>query len=429
MTRTDDRMHKAVLAVSLVLAGCSVDDGDGPPVCDDIGWPLGVSPEVPLPPPEFEVECAGGWANAVPTRPALDTVARPDSVWLSLPDPSGGWIHVVIPRAQWRWSSWLEQRGVDLDWYSDSPQYVMLRVRQDGELDWANTEFSIWFVDFVGDELWALGRDEQQAHWVLVFDPTSGELLDSRPWDLGPHSNRMDVARDPAGGIWITAIEQREADDLVDQSLYRAASIDTVELVAVRTTEDPHTYPFGLIHGLMDGAAAWGTVVGFEVIEPDGSVRWTHPNGWSVASGADSMLITSRAPTGVGAGNALRLENVALDDGAVLWTREHRRFEPAEPEGCGADGCELWDAALPVLRPDGGWLLVGGHAYPSSACIWQPLIMAVSADGDAEWAHRVETCGFASRVAFREDGTLELLGFTGKGGPPSTGAWLRRFEL
>lgn len=421
------RMHRAVLAAPLLLAGCGDDYVDSTPVCDDIGWPLGISPAVPLPPPVFDVECADGWANTVPTRPALDTTALPGSVWQSLPDPSGGWIHIVMPEYQWGWYSWLEQRGVNLD--SDPPVYLMLRVQQDGELDWANSEFGIWFVDFVGDELWALGWDEEGAHWVLVFDPTSGELLDSRSWDLGPQYNLMEAARDSAGGIWITTIEAREADDLVDQSLYRAATIDTVELVAMRTTENPRRTPSGDIHALMDGAAAWKTGAGFEIIEPDGSVRWTHPNGWSLASGTDSMLITTRAPTGVGAGEALRLENVALDDGVVLWTREHRRFVPAEPEGCGADGCELRDAAIPLLRPDGGWLLVGGHAYPSSACSWQPLIMAVSADGDAEWAHRVEACGFASRVAFREDGTLELLGFTGKGGPPSAGAWLRRFEL
>jgi hypothetical protein len=56
--------------------------------------------------------------------------------------------------------------------------------------------------------------------------------------------------------------------------------------------------------------------------------------------------------------------------------------------------------------------------------------MAVSADGDAEWAHRVETCGFAGRPALRSASRLELYGITATNEPSDpTGAWTRWFEL
>jgi hypothetical protein len=429
---------RAIFMISLVLAGCGDDlvFVETAPICDDIGWPLGVAPVLSPPEPQFEVECADGWGNAVQTRPALDTVALPDMPWMALPHPTDGWIQVLVPEYMPAWIPWLEAQGIEL---ASLPEvFVMIWIRQDGSLGWVVPEYSIWWVDVVGDELWALGADSDDgSRWLLVFDPASGELLDARAWDLGPLYNLIRAASDPAGGVWITAKEDREADDLVDQSLYRATSIDTIQLVATRTTEDPLQAPSGGIAPLPDGAAAWwtGDVAwwtsdGFEVVELDGSVRWTHPNGFAGASDADSMLITSRVPTGVGAGSALRLEKVALADGAISWTREHRRYEVVEPESCGPDECGLRDYGAPVVRPDGGYLLLGGHAYPSSTCVRQPVIMAVSADGEAEWAHRVETCGSAFRVAFRAESKLELLGVTGGYDELApAGAWLRWFEL
>jgi hypothetical protein len=411
----------------LVLAGCGDDFVEGPLVCDDIGWPLGITPVILPPAPEFEVECADGWGNAVATREARDTVALPAAPWISRPDPEGGWIHVVMPEYEPGWTPWLEEQGVDPAAYPNV--HLLLRRDRDGALAWAVADYYIWWADLVGDELWALGWDKADEHWLLVFDPTSGELLEARVWDVGPSYNLLTLARDPAGGAWISAFERREADDLIDQYLYRATTIHTLELVAMRTTEDPRQLPFGGIESLVDGGAVWGMGGGFEVIAADGSVRWTRPDGWGSAGDASSILVTSRVPTGIGAGEALRLEKVSLDDGKILWTREHRRFVPAEPESCAADGCALMDAAYPVLRPDRGYLLVGRHSYPSSSCIGQPLIMAVSAEGEAEWAHRVETCGSSHRVAFREDGKLELLGRTGVANESSTGAWSRWFDL
>jgi hypothetical protein len=421
---------RAILMTSLVLAGCGDDliFIETAPICDDIGWPLGVAPVITPPEPEFEVECADGWGNAVATRPALDTVALPDTPWMALPHPTDGWIQVLMPEYLPAWIPWLEAQGIEL---ASIPEvHVMIWMRQDGSLGWVVPEYTIWMVDLVGDELWALGRDVDDGRWLLVFDPASGELLDSRPWDLGPRYNLLEAASDPAGGAWITAKEDHETDDLVDQSLYRATTIDNVQLVATRTTEDPRQAPSGGVAALLDGAAVWSTGDGFEVVELDGSVRWTRPDGFGSASDADSMLITSMVPTGVGAGTALRLEKVALADGASLWTREHRRYEVVEPESCGPSDCSLLDSAYPVLRPDGGYLLLGGHAYPSSTCARQPLIMAVSADGEAEWAHRVETCGSASRVAFRDGSNIEIFGTTGTYDESApTGAWMRWFEL
>jgi hypothetical protein len=89
----------------------------------------------------------------------------------------------------------------------------------------------------------------------------------------------------------------------------------------------------------------------------------------------------------------------------------------------------LLNSAYPVLRPDGGYLLVGRHAYPSSTCIGQPLLMAVSADGDAEWAHRVDTCGHAHRVAFREGSRLEVFGDVYAVDRARVDGWLRWIEL
>jgi hypothetical protein len=411
-------------------SGCGSDLTETAPICDDIGHPLGVAPVITPPEPEFEVECANGWGNAVVTRPARDTVALPDTPWISLPHPVGGWIHVIMPEYAPRWFAWLEAQGIARGSIPDV--HVLLWIQQDGDLGWVVPDFELWWVDLVGDELWALGwdADDIDDRTLLIFDSASGELLDSRPWDLGPRYNMIEAARDPAGGVWITAIDDREADDLVDQSLYRATTIDAVELVATRTTEAPRYAPSGGVSALSDGAAAWWTGGGFEVVELDGSVRWSRPDGGSLVSDADSMLITSRVPTGIGAGMALRLEKVAAADGSILWTREHRRFEVVEPENCGTNDCGLIDFAYPVLRPDGGYLLIGRHAYPSSTCIEQPLIMAVTADGEAEWAHRVETCGYASRAAYRDESKLEILGITGAYDESTpTGAWTRWFEL
>jgi hypothetical protein len=421
---------RVILASSLLLVGCSDDLIETIPICDDIGWPLGITPVISLPVPEFEVECADGWGNAVETRPALDTVALPEAPWTSLPHPDGGWIQLFWPEHHPGWLPWLEAQGIEPASLTEVP--VMLWSRQDGSLGWVGLEFGIWWVDFVGDELWALGwdSDDLDNRLLLIFDSASGELLDSRPWDVGPRYNMIEAARDPAGGVWITAIEDRDADDLIDQSLYRATTIDTVQLVATRTTEDPGQRPIGGIKALLDGAVAWKTAEGFEVVEPDGSVRWAHPDGGTSVSDASSMLITTLVPTDVGAGFSLRLEKVALDDGESLWAREHRRYVVTEPEHCGSDDCLLIDVAYPVLRPDGGFLLLGGHAYPSSSCVLQPLIMAVSADGESEWAHRVEACGRFFRVAFRDNSKLELLGLSGNyDGSNLTGAWTRWFEL
>jgi hypothetical protein len=426
--------------LSLALAGCGDDTVEAAPVCDDIGHPLGVTPTISPPAPEYDVECAHGWGNAVVTRPAIDTDALPDrpAAWMPHPHPMGGWVMAIMPGFDQGWLPWLAVRGVKID-FSVVQQnvQVLLWIRQDGSLGWAIPEVDVSMIDFVGDEIWALGWHPDFNTDLFVLNPASGEVLASRNWDQGPGYNMIAAASDPAGGAWITGIKHRETDDLVDQTLYRAIAIDSVEIIATRTTERPKTIPSGGVVALQDGAAAWWTGDGFDVVEADGSIRWTHSAGlwqypwdFAFAHDANSMLVTSLVPTEFGPGSALRLEKVAIADGSVLWTREHQRFEVVDPEACGPNGCELADIAHSVLRPDGGYLLIGQHAYPSSTCVGQPLIMAVSADGDAEWAHRVETCGSASRAAFRDASKLEILGITWADDESTlTGAWTRWFEL
>lgn len=390
---------------------------------------MGLESSSPLPATEFSVECADGWGNAVETRPAVDTVALPGSAWIARPDPAGGWIMAVMPSYDRGWNEWLEQQGVDLQALPDG--HILLRLGQDGSLAWVAADYSARGVDFVGDALWVWGTNEATSERSLLsVDPVTGAVIAVRPWDLGPSFNRLASARDPAGGAWISAISYRD-DALVDQSLYRATTLDTIELVATRTTEDPKQSPSGGLEPLIDGAVAWSLGVdGFEVIEPDGSVRWARSEGFAGASDIDTTLIVSRVPTGFGAGLSVRLEKVALADGASLWTREHQRFVVTESERCGPDDCGLLDLVYPTLRADGGYLLTGRHAYPNSACPRQPLIMAVSATGEAEWAHRVETCGTFSSVAARTAATIEVRGLTWDQSKPGwLGAWTRTFEL
>ncbi|MFO7561187.1 MAG: hypothetical protein R6X02_00985 [Enhygromyxa sp.] len=416
----------APVTVSLLLLGCSDDLIEVAPVCDDIGWPLGVAPVVAPPVPEFAVECAKGWADAVETRPALATEALPGAMWQALPDPAGGWVLLLLPEVYTDWKPWLAAQGVEPS--SLPSHHVLARIEDDGSLGWVVPEYSFWTVQRAGDELWALATDLQSRAWLLAVDPRSGELIDAREWELEPRFNQLAAARDSTGGAWISTITDL-GDNQVEQSLYRAASLHAVELVAIRTTPVPRYRPSGNLHAFDDGAVGWETAEQLEIIEPDGSVRWSRPGRHWAAGDLDSVLLTSLVPTEVGAGRALRLEKVALADGATLWTREHQRYVVSEPSRCDAEDCALTDFAHPVLRPDGGYLLLGQHAYPSDACPWQPLIMAVSAEGEAEWAHRVDVCGRAYLAAFRDDSKLELLGFTGEVSDWGwTSAWTRWFE-
>jgi hypothetical protein len=417
------------IPVSLALCACSDDEGRTYvlPDCDDLDWPLGLEFDAELPPPEFAVECAMGWGNTVETRPALDTIALPSVTGDSVPHPDGGWIFVVAPEYQPGWIAWLEKRGVGVS-PSTLPGTMLLHYTDDNDLGWIVSEFVIWNIDLVGEELWAVGRDRDDQPGLLVFDPATGEQLDAGPWDTELQFNQLEAARDPAGGVWITAIGHGQENGQVEQALYRAKSVDALELVASRHTEDQMYWPSGGIDALPDGAVAWRTEKrGFEIVDPDGSVRWTHPIGTTLASDGDTALVLSRAPTYEGDDvTTLILENVELSDGTPLWTRQHRRFEVADPENC--HHCMLVDLAYPVLRPDGGYLLVGRAAYPSSSCPGQPLLMAVSADGVAEWAHRIDICGRTAAVAFRDGSKLETLGHT-YGETTQIDAWRRWFDL
>lgn len=419
----------STLLVLALVAGCGDEVVEIAPVCDDIGWPLEIGPIADLPAPEYAVECAEGWGNAATTRPGLTTTALPGDAWTGKPHPAGGWVLVAFLDDP-GWASWLEQHGVELE--TVPAAYAMVWVKDDGELGWVVPMYAVWMIDIVGEQLWALGWDEANELWLLAFDALTADLIDARAWDFPASYNLLAAARDPAGGAWISAIEGREQDDQVDQLLYRAHSLDTIELVATRTTADPRQAPSGNLEPLVDGGVAWApTVEGFELLEPDGSVRWARDEGGGAhASDADSLLIVSLVSTGVGAGRALRLEKAGVADGASVWVHEHQRYIVSEPDECGPQGCPLLDIAFPTLRPDGGYLLAGGHAYPSGACSWQPLLMAVSSSGEAEWTHRIETCGRAYWIGMRDDSTFDLLGFAwDTSGSIWADSWVRSFEL
>ncbi|KIG14823.1 hypothetical protein DB30_06276 [Enhygromyxa salina] len=423
MTRT---AASVLVLVVLALGACGDELVEIVPACDEIDWPLGLDPVRFPPVPEYAVECAAGWGNGIETQPELDTRALPGVPWFAKLHPDGGWVMQLAPPGyRDEWDAWLASNGI-VD-PVDPIGHPLVRVMSDGAgFGWAVSELSVWSFDFVADELWVVARDLDDQERIAIVDASSGAILDSRAWQEASY-NRLLAARDVAGGAWVTTLDDLD-DGLVEHALFRVTSLDQIEQLATRTTVNPRTSPSGAVHALEDGAAVWSTGEGFELIEPDGSVRWARSEGWVGAAQGDTMLVVRRQPTGVGAGRALALEQVSLLTGASIWTREYRRFDVAEPEQCGPEGCALLDYAHPHVRPDGGYLLVGRQAYPSATCSGQPWVMAITSGGDAQWAHRVEICGTAWGLGARPDGSFEILGISkGADEGVSLGGWVRSY--
>lgn len=425
----------AAAVVAAITPACGSDETSVlvAPECDAIGWPLGVEPDPRLPIPEFEVECADGWGHGLATREPLATVALPDSLWVVEPHPAGGWLFNLILEFHADWLPWLAARGIDTSSYGlEGPSMPLVWIDGDGELGWTLPGYNVWGFTVVGEQVWALAGDLEleRRSWLLAIDAATGELLDAREWDLDMGYNQIFAATDPAGGAWITAFANLDLDGH-DQILIRATSLDALTVITTtrRHARSPFS-PWVSVIPLADGGAAWTLDEGFEVLAADGSVRWQRPAGAPSAATDDSLLITGIAPTGVGAGQRLWLERASLADGASLWTREHQRWSVAEPQACDADGCALVDAgsgtgtAAGTVRADGGYVLRVQHAWPSAVCSRQPMVLAVSANGEAEWAHRVETCGMLGALAVREQG-IELLGLTRFDGETDGSAWSR----
>lgn len=413
------------VALSLFVLGCGDEVVQIVPECDAIGWPLGLDlePHRNPPAPEFDVTCVDGWGNAIETREASDTIALPGTGFSMRSPADGGWIINVHDVHGWdNWSEWFAEHQLDGD-------YGLIRVAEDGTTPvWTRTEQIIWLFALIDDddEVWALAFTEDHEASLQVIDAATGELLVEHPWTSEAKFNAVYPARE-GGGVWITAYIELD-DGKLDQVLYRATAPDVLDEFARQTTDDPNQRPFGGLEVLVDGGVAWAPVIGFDVYDADGVVRWSHQEAWPAASNADSLLAVSRVPTGVGRGRALQLEKLALDDGHSLWTRQHRRFDVVEPELCGPDDCGLNDSGYPQLRPDGGYLVSGTHAYPSATCSGQPVVIAVSSDGEAEWGHRVDVCGFGGALTIFDDGAFEIFGMSiNADGTAPLGGWIRRF--
>ena len=100
------------------------------PSCDDIDWPLGDTPALQPPVPDFDVECVHGWGNDLPTRPPSETVAYPADSWALLAHPQGGLLMVPLPIGyDEAWISFLEEQGLDREsswivWVGDDGRSV-----------------------------------------------------------------------------------------------------------------------------------------------------------------------------------------------------------------------------------------------------------------------------------------------------------------
>ena len=411
------------LLLASTLTACGPDTVEVVPACDEIGWPLELEGIREPGLPEFPVECADGWGNRAETREALDTLTLPGWPW-SLEFPAdGGWIAAIhVPHLS-GWEAWLESWAIE----SEAP---LVRLDADGETPiWARDDIYAWSSELVSGQLWILARDTEGTAMRMILDPNTGETLAAWPWTETEAFNQITAAQDPAGGAWITAYDETDEPGTLEAVLFRTTDLAELVEVARRTIDEPGQRPFGNLEPLVDGGVAWRPAgEGFEHLSATGELLWSHAEGAPAASDETSILVTSR-PAREGGGWALGLEQLALADGSSLWTREHRRFELLAPEDCSEDDCRLVDGAFPRLRPGGGYLVYGYHAYPSSTCATQPVVFAVSATGEVEWAHRVEVCGPAGFLGTR-DGALEIAG----GAYDSTNSrvvksWVRRFVL
>lgn len=424
MTTARTHLGLALLAVCAVATACAEDDFEPLPICDDIGWELGIETSANLPAPELEIECHDGWGNNVETRPAIRTVPLPGMTYQAEAHPAGGWI--IVPR--WvdpAWAGWFEALGIEV--------YSLLWLKEDGEsFGWTLPEgYSASAFAVVGDELWTLGEhhgdgEEDQVE-LMRFDLDDGSLLESRPWEIPgfPSIIRATPGQDSA---WVFSSETSATVDTL--YLSRLPTFDTTELVAMRERESIPQFPGATARALPDGGLAWTYGAGIEVLNNDGSLRWIRDEGTPVAVDDDSLLIASRAPGEDGV-PALVLERSELETGEPMWTRVHQRFALAEGESCTQQSCAPPRLTGVHAQSTDGFLLSGAHPYPSANCPNQPLVMAITGAGEVEWAHRVEVCGYATDVIER-NGSVEFIGEMVTFGEQYTdgfaphGAWLRR---
>jgi hypothetical protein len=399
---------------------------------DAIGWALDFVDLVELPAAEFGVECASGWGHGIETRAASEVVELPNAFQSIRPHPQGGLL--LNPSA--RESLWSERLGVEV-----AQQSLAWLDEQAEELRWLRDDLRyqppiVVFAE-AGTELWVWGYDDEQSYLSRI-EPSTGELLERVVWSTG--LPRAVAAWLEDGGLWQITRESYD-EDFEYYELQRMSSFATLGPV-LRTFEAPRvTFEDGTsgvlgvdLHPTPGGGLLWGAGAPLESLAEDGSVRWVleQPHTFRVVDEHGGFLLGNFADGELGdQKSGLTIQRRKLDDGSLLWSRVHHRYEFAgDPE---SDEW-LFDTAYSyVARAEGGYLIAGGHAYPAASCPQQPIIWAIDPNGEVEWAHRVEACGTLIILGHRVEGRVLTLGLSFANGDASNGntdaRWLQYFDV
>jgi hypothetical protein len=364
-------------------------------------------------------------------------VELPNGFQVLLPHPQGG----LLLSTEGSEALWSERLGVELATHS-----IAWLDEQAEEIRWLRDDLHYSYPivvstkDGTRTELWVWGSNKEQRYLSRI-EPSTGEVLERVAWSEG----RPDVvvaAWPGVDGLWQLTRESYD-EDSESYVLQRMSSFATLGPV-LRTYEAPHvTYDDGTsgflwsvdLHPTPGGGLLWRDGPLLESVAEDGSTRWVlgEPHSFCVVDEHGSFLLGSVADGGEpdDQQNGLAIQRRKLDDASLLWTRVHHRYEFAgEPE----PNQWLIDTAWSyTARAEGGYLIAGGHAYPASSCPQQPIIWAIDANGEVEWAHRVETCGDLLVASDRVEGRALVYGFSYANGDSSyaniQAQWLQYFDL
>lgn len=438
----------AAAAALVELGGCGDDTVAGyESACDDdaIGWVLELDGLPEVPPPAFAVECAEGWGH--------DAELREPSELLELPNASGGPPLVthdgLVFHPSLESERWTERLGAEVS------QGSLLAVDERGEqLRWLRDDMSYGRAEVVatdaGEQLWVHGRDGE-GEYIVALDPKTGATIEQVEWPFDLRPKDPVAAWPEHKGVWF-AHRESYTDDEAIHGLYRMASLGEIE-GPLRTISVPKTECctwLVRLHPTPDGGILWAIPGTFERLDETGALLWSAdlPHLFLAVDDHDSFLVgglladhDSYLAEGelVDPNNpyqGLALERRSLADGSLIWSRTHHRYEFGAPPEAGEF---LHDTQWSHLaRAGGGYLVAGGHSYPAPGCPWQPTIWAISAAGELEWAHRVETCGELHVLPGPEPGGLVdehafVFGAAYSDGVPdhsnTDARWLQRFEL